>query len=112
MTIHWCGTGLSAVPGLRRLIDAGHKVTVWNRTVDKAREAVGDIASDIRAYGIGALDAAIRKGDLVVSMLPADQHVAIAALCLNKGHISCRRPTSRPRCGRWTNRPAMRAWRW
>ncbi len=85
MTIHWCGTGLSAVPGLRRLIDAGHKVTVWNRTVDKAREAVGDIASDIRAYGIGALDAAIRKGDLVVSMLPADQHPAIAKLCVGHG---------------------------
>jgi saccharopine dehydrogenase-like NADP-dependent oxidoreductase len=85
MTIHWCGTGLSAVPGLRRLIEAGHPVTVWNRTVDKAREAVGDIASDIRAYDIGALDAAIVKGDLVVSMLPADQHPAIARLCVGHG---------------------------
>ncbi len=84
MTIHWCGTGLSAVPGLRRLIDAGHRVTVWNRTVDKAREAVGDITGDIRPYEIGALDAALTKGDLVVSMLPADQHPAIAQLCVGK----------------------------
>jgi saccharopine dehydrogenase (NADP+, L-glutamate forming) len=22
MTIHWCGTGLSSIPGLRRLIEA------------------------------------------------------------------------------------------
>jgi hypothetical protein len=36
MTIHWCGTGLSAVPGLRRLIEAGHEVTVWNRTPEEA----------------------------------------------------------------------------
>ena len=36
MTIHWCGTGLSSVPGLRRLIEAGHPVTVWNRTDEKA----------------------------------------------------------------------------
>jgi saccharopine dehydrogenase-like NADP-dependent oxidoreductase len=85
MTIHWCGTGLSAVPGLRKLIAAGHAVTVWNRTVDKARDEVGDIAGDIRAYDIGALDAAIRKGDLVVSMLPADQHPAIARLCVGHG---------------------------
>ena len=35
MTIHWCGTGLSAIPGLRRLIGAGHDVTVWNRSTDK-----------------------------------------------------------------------------
>jgi hypothetical protein len=49
MTIHWCGTGLSSVPGLRRLIGGGHKVVVWNRTVEKAREAVGDLTQDIRA---------------------------------------------------------------
>ena len=50
MTIHWCGTGLSSAPGLRRLIEAGHPVVVWNRTVEKAREAVGDLTQDIRAY--------------------------------------------------------------
>ena len=43
MTIHWCGTGLSSIPGLRRLIEAGHPVTVWNRTVEKARGEVGDL---------------------------------------------------------------------
>ena len=48
MTIHWCGTGLSSAPGLRRLIEAGLPVVVWNRTVDKAREAVGDLTQDIR----------------------------------------------------------------
>ncbi len=85
MTIHWCGTGLSAVPGLRRLIGNGHRVTVWNRTVAKARDAVGDLTEDIRPYALAALSDAVVKGDLVVSMLPADQHVAIAAMCVGKG---------------------------
>lgn len=85
MTIHWCGTGLSSVPGLRRLIEAGHPVAVWNRTVDKAREAVGDLTQDIRPYNLEALTAALAPGDVAISMLPADQHVAIARACLSKG---------------------------
>jgi saccharopine dehydrogenase (NADP+, L-glutamate forming) len=85
MTIHWCGTGLSSGPGLRRLIEAGHPVVVWNRTVAKAQEAVGDIATDIREYSLTALTEALAPGDVAVSMLPADQHVAIAKACLEKG---------------------------
>ncbi|MEI4234347.1 saccharopine dehydrogenase family protein [Roseovarius sp. D22-M7] len=82
MTIHWCGTGLSAIPGLRRLIAAGHDVTVWNRSVDKARAAVGDLTEAIHAFDPGALDGALRSGDVVVSMLPGDWHVPLAEMCL------------------------------
>ncbi len=85
MTIHWCGTGLSAIPGLRSLIADGHKITVWNRTVDKAREAVGDIAKDIRAFDLDAVAEATEKGDVIVSMLPADWHVPLAELAIAKG---------------------------
>ena len=85
MTIHWCGTGLSSIPGLRRLIDAGYPVTVWNRTIEKARDAVGDIAKDIRAFDLDALTAATAKGDVVVSMLPGDWHVSLAEMCLEQG---------------------------
>ncbi len=85
MTIHWCGTGLSAIPGLRRLLEAGYPVTVWNRTVDKARAEVGDLARDIRAFDLAALTAALQAGDVVVSMLPADMHVALATACLEAG---------------------------
>jgi saccharopine dehydrogenase (NADP+, L-glutamate forming) len=84
MTIHWCGTGLSAIPGLRRLIEAGHEVTVWNRSADKARKAVGDLTDRIHAFDMAALSDAMAKGDVVVSMLPADWHVALAKLCLEK----------------------------
>jgi saccharopine dehydrogenase (NADP+, L-glutamate forming) len=85
MTIHWCGTGLSAIPGLRRLIETGHDVTVWNRTVDKARAAVGDLTDDIRAFDIGALSDALAKGDVIVSMLPGEWHVPLAELAIANG---------------------------
>ena len=71
-------------PGLRRLLERGNEVVVWNRTVEKAREVVGDLSKDIRPYSLEALTAALQPGDLAVSMLPADQHVAIAKACLAK----------------------------
>ncbi|SMO32149.1 saccharopine dehydrogenase (NADP+, L-glutamate forming) [Thalassovita litoralis] len=85
MTIHWCGTGLSAIPGLRRLLEAGQPVTVWNRTIAKAEQAVGDLTKDIRAFDMPAIAAVLEPGDVVVSMLPGDWHVPLAKLCLEKG---------------------------
>lgn len=85
MTIHWIGTGLSSVPGLRRLIRLGSPVVVWNRTEAKAREAVGDLTDDIRPYTPQALGDAVTAGDIIVSMLPADQHVPLAQMAIDKG---------------------------
>lgn len=85
MTIHWCGTGLSAIPGLRRLIGAGHDVQVWNRSLDKARAAVGDLTDAIAPFDIDILRATLAPGDIVVSMLPGDWHVPLAEICLNSG---------------------------
>ncbi|MGB0926126.1 MAG: saccharopine dehydrogenase family protein [Pikeienuella sp.] len=84
-TIHWCGTGLSAVPGLRRLIQSGADVVVWNRSVDKAHAAVGDITDRISQFSLDALTAALAPGDVAVSMLPGDFHVPVAKACLNAG---------------------------
>ncbi|RBW56888.1 saccharopine dehydrogenase family protein [Ruegeria sp. A3M17] len=84
MTIHWCGTGLSAIPGLRRLIEGGHKVTVWNRTIEKAKAEIGDLTNDIRAFDIDELGAVLEKGDVIVSMLPGDWHVPLAELAISK----------------------------
>lgn len=85
MTIHWCGTGLSAIPGLRRLIEAGLDVTVWNRSVDKAVDAVGDLTKRIQAFDMDTLRAETRAGDIVVSMLPGDWHVPLAEMCIERG---------------------------
>ena len=82
MTIHWCGTGLSAIPGLRKLITDGHDIIVWNRTIEKAKSAVGDITNSIKEFNINKLENQLEKGDIVVSMLPGEWHVPIARLCL------------------------------
>ena len=88
MTIHWCGTGLSALPGLRRLIQAGHEVTVWNRSLSKARDGVGDLTRRIQAFDTELLAAELQPGDVLVSMLPADWHVRLARLCIaNRAHF-------------------------
>ena len=85
--IHWLGSGLSTVPGIRRLIEEGHKVSVWNRTVEKAEAATAGLSGDfdVRAFSMDAFEAALEKGDLAVSMLPGDFHVAVANICLDKG---------------------------
>ncbi len=85
MTIHWCGTGLSAIPGLRRLIESGHNVVVWNRTIEKAKTEVGDLTDDIHAFNIDTLSAVLNNGDVIVSMLPGDWHVPLAELAISNG---------------------------
>lgn len=95
MTIHWCGTGFSSGPGLRRLIAADLPVTVWNRTLSHAAGLVGDMDADIRNFTLGAVTETLEPGDIVVSMLPADHHVSIARACLAKGaHFVCSSITS------------------
>ena len=84
MTVHWCGAGLSAIPGLRRLIKNGYDVVVWNRTVDKANAAVGDITNNIRVFDKSSLQDCLEENDIVVSMLPADWHVPLASLAILK----------------------------
>ncbi len=83
-TIHWAGTGLSALPGLRRLIQSGHAVVVYNRTVKKARQAIADLERNtpVVAFDFDTLRNSLSPGDVIVSMLPADFHVELAKLAL------------------------------
>ncbi len=85
--IHWVGTGLSTVPGIRRLISNGHSITLWNRTVSKAQEAAEGLSGDfdIRAFTMDALKDALQPGDVAISMLPGDFHVPVANMCLEAG---------------------------
>jgi saccharopine dehydrogenase (NADP+, L-glutamate forming) len=88
--IHWIGTGLSTVPGIRRLITQGRTITLWNRTVEKAHEAAAGLTGDfdVRAFSLEALGAAVEPGDVVVSMLPGTWHVGLAELALdNNAHF-------------------------
>lgn len=56
---------------VRRLLAAGHSVTVWNRTFAKA-EALASAG----AWPVARLDEAVRDSDIVISMLEAGPVVA------------------------------------
>ena len=84
MAIHWCGTGLSAIPGLRRLIEKGYETVVWNRTIEKAKKALGDITDNIHAFDKHSIEKKLKPGDIIVSMLPGDWHVPLAELAISK----------------------------
>jgi 3-hydroxyisobutyrate dehydrogenase len=64
MRISFLGTGIMGAPMARHLVEAGHDVTVWNRSADKARplgEAGASVAEDPAAAVSGA--------EVVVTML-------------------------------------------
>ena len=84
-TIHWLGTGLSAIPGLKKLIENGHSVIVYNRTVDKAIEALSGVDGDYQVvpFSIEVVKQYAGAGDVVVSMLPGNFHVPVAELCIS-----------------------------
>ena len=83
--IHWLGTGLSAIPGLKMLIENGHSVLVYNRTVEKAIKALSDVKGDYQVFvfSLQGLEENVAAGDIVVSMLPGNFHVPVAELCLS-----------------------------
>jgi saccharopine dehydrogenase (NADP+, L-glutamate forming) len=83
--IHWLGTGLSAIPGLKMLIENGHSVLVYNRTVEKAIKALSDVKGDYQVFvfSLQSLEENVATGDIVVSMLPGNFHVLVAELCLS-----------------------------
>ncbi len=84
MAVHWCGTGLSAIPGLKKLILDGNNVVVWNRTVSKARKALAGVQVAIYEFDIIALEEKLAPTDIIVSMLPGDWHVPLAKLAISK----------------------------
>ena len=83
--IHWLGTGLSAIPGLKMLIENGHTVLVYNRTVEKAIKALSDLKGDYQVFpfSLHSVEENVAAGDVVVSMLPGNFHVPVAELCLS-----------------------------
>jgi len=79
--IHWLGAGLSTTPGIRRLANTDQPLTVWNRTVSKADDAIAGTTGQKNRTAEAAtldwdmLDASIDAGDVLVSMLPLPKTV-------------------------------------
>ena len=83
-TIHWVGTGLSAIPGIKKLIQDGHQIIVWNRTVQTAKVALQNFNVEIQEFSMDKLKTQLNSNDILVSMLPGEWHVPLANLCLEK----------------------------
>jgi 3-hydroxyisobutyrate dehydrogenase-like beta-hydroxyacid dehydrogenase len=79
MRIAILGTGLMGSAIGKRLLDTGHQVTVWNRTVDKARPM-----AERGALVAASADAAISDADAVLLVLH-DMHAIQAVLLTELG---------------------------
>ena len=85
--IHWLGTGLSSIPGIRRLAKKYDNLTIWNRTLEKAEQSINHVNKDnvlAKKFDMQALSTSLEVGDIVVSQLPSDHHLSIARLCLEQ----------------------------
>ena len=85
--VHWLGTGLSSIPGIRRLAQSLENFTVWNRTLEKAQSSLNHVnKTNVKAkkFNIEHLTSTIKPGDIIISQLPASKHFDIAKLCLDK----------------------------
>ena len=72
--IHWLGTGLSSIPGIRRLAKKYDNLTIWNRTLEKAEQSINHVNKDnvmAKKFDMQALSNSLEVGDIVISQLPA-----------------------------------------
>ncbi|GAA1866787.1 saccharopine dehydrogenase family protein [Myceligenerans crystallogenes] len=91
--VHWIGTGMSTGSGLG-LVCAGAETVLWGRTVAKAEACLDRLElggrAQTRAFTLGSLAAELRRGDVVVSMLPASEHPSLVELALERdAHFVC-----------------------
>ena len=90
--VHWIGTGLSSLPGIRRLAVNLENLTIWNRTLEKAENSISHVnKSNVKAkqFDIDLIFKEVNPGDIVISQLPATRHPEIAKLCLkHKCHFA------------------------
>ena len=90
--VHWIGTGLSSIPGIRRLAQNLDNFTVWNRTLEKAENSINHVKKHkvkARKFDIDLIFKEVNPGDIVISQLPASRHLEIAKLCLeHKCHFA------------------------
>jgi len=85
--IHWLGSGLSSIPGIRRLASNNYNLTVWNRTLSKAQKSIDHVKTDkvsAKTLHIDTIAENIEQGDIIVSQLTANMHLDIAKICLEK----------------------------
>src|ERR1019366_9971433 len=99
MEIGWIGTGIMGAPMVRRLIGAGHRVRVFNRSADKARALALD-----GAIGVADAAACVAGAAAVFIMVPdtPDVEAVVAKIepALVAGQLVVDMSTISPMAGR------------
>ena len=96
MKIAFLGLGKMGVPMVRRLLAAGHEVTVWNRTRSRAEELAGEgaLVASTPAEAVHGQDAVLSSlqddasheevffgsGELIDALAPDQLHVSLSTL--------------------------------
>lgn len=93
--IHWIGAGLASGPGLVALAAETGRVTVWDMTDTRAQalrdQMPGDTSFAFQPLNLGDRGSVenfknhVAAGDVIVSMLPATLHIAMADIALEVG---------------------------
>ena len=88
------GTGLMGAPLVERLLDAGYRVVVWNRTVKKAAPLVakGALLAESPAQAVASAEVLITW----LSDQVAIQEVLFPAERAQNGRASCRERVASP----------------
>ncbi|PPK64451.1 saccharopine dehydrogenase C-terminal domain-containing protein [Actinokineospora auranticolor] len=82
--IHWVGTGLSTGSGVGVLAER-YEVALYGRTREKAAACVARLGLTGRVEPRSWDDLRPTRGDVVVSMLPATEHVRLLRLSIDAG---------------------------
>lgn len=93
--VHWTGTGPSTGrTGLGVLCDRADFGVLWDRAADRGRRRLAALGLgdrvETRSLDAGALELEVRPREVVVSMLPANEHPALLRLALTcRTHFAC-----------------------
>ncbi len=93
--IHWIGAGLASGPGLVALAAETGQVTVWDMADTRVRELHSKMPNgaslSFEPLNLGERGSVenfknhVKSGDIIVSMLPATLHIAMADIALEVG---------------------------
>jgi len=93
--IHWIGAGLASGPGLVSLAAETSAVTLWDMTDERAKMLQGHMPAgkvlNFETLNLGERGSVenfknhLNQGDIIVSMLPATLHIAMADIALETG---------------------------
>lgn len=85
--VHWLGTGLSSIPGIKLLSQSQNcTVNIWARNVAKAESELAQQGIKVAIHHLDwdQFSRAIKASDIVTSMLPVTEHVKVARICLER----------------------------